>query len=150
MIQVHRIIKDPDSIRLSESQLRYEGKMVEINILAKNSDGFLIYPEPFYIKKINIAKYPTDKNSTNKAYLIPLCDLIATPTKKYVPYNVVCPKCKKDMQQILKGNTVSYRCNCGGKVGIEWILEEEREKQSVLELEEKEALCPTVPNAERS
>jgi len=105
--------------------------MVEINILAKNSDGFLIYPEPFYIKKINIAKYPTDKNSTNKAYLIPLCDLIATPTKKYVPYNIVCPKCKKDMQQILKGNTVSYRCNCGGKVGIEWILEEEREKQAV-------------------
>jgi DNA-directed RNA polymerase subunit RPC12/RpoP len=111
---------------LADYRVVLEGSVIEVNIDYKNEEGLRLYPEPLYIRKVNVSKYPIQNASGTKVYVIPICDLSTTPdTKtKYVPYDINCPKCNKEMSQNLHGLAVSYQCsNCGTKSHLEWEID---------------------------
>lgn len=111
-------------IGLAEYRLKYEGAVVEINITYKNKEGLRLYPDPFYMRKVDIVKYPVEMASGTKVYVIPIADLSPTSdcSTQYVPYEIHC--CGKSMRQKLNGIRVTYHCNkCGKQSPIEWEIE---------------------------
>jgi Zn-finger nucleic acid-binding protein len=143
MIEIYKPKWEGNSIRrigLAEYRLKLEGAIVEINITYRNKEGLRLYPDPFYMRKVDIVggHYPVENASGTKVYVIPIADLSTSPTleHKYVEYDQECPKCKIAMRQNLHKKTVSYICpKCGEKSFIEWILGEEI--QSIATKDEK-------------
>jgi hypothetical protein len=112
-------------VGLADYRLALEGNIVEIQIDYKSQEGLRLYPNPFYIRKVDAVKYPPQNASGTKVYVVPICNLSTTPSmdKKYVEYNLDCPKCNVDMRQNLNGIMVSYVCEkCGAVSNIEWEL----------------------------
>lgn len=110
-------------IGLADYRLRLEGNIVEINITYKNKEGLRLYPDPFYIRKVDIVHYPVENASGTKVYVVPISDLSTSPTleHKYVEYDLDCPNCKVQMKQNLHKHTVSYKCpKCNKTSPIQW------------------------------
>jgi DNA-directed RNA polymerase subunit M/transcription elongation factor TFIIS len=134
MIEINKL-KSNDMVEISESRVALEGNIIEINITHKDSSGARLYPNPFYIRKINIVKYPID-SSGKRAFIVPISDMLGSPTMnpKYVIYDLECLKCKEIMRQTIEKLTVSYVCNkCGSKSPIQWIVESATEIKYIQE-----------------
>ena len=113
-------------VGLADYRLVLEGNIVEIQIDYKSQEGLRLYPDPLYIRKTDAVKYPVQNASGTKVYVIPVCDLRTSPDmdKKYVEYDLDCPRCNVTMRQNLSGLMVSYKCEkCGAKSAIEWELD---------------------------
>lgn len=123
-------------VGLADYRLALEGNVVEIQIDYKSQEGLRLYPDPLYIRKTDAVKYPPQNASGTKVYVIPICNLSTTPDmgKKYVEYDLACPKCETTMRQNLSGVTVSYVCEkCGAKSAIEWEFDKPKASKPVLE-----------------
>ena len=125
MIEINKLRADKISVEILESRVALEGNIIEINITHKDSSGIRLYPNSFYIRKINVVKYPLD-SASKRVFIVPISDLSNSPTMnpKYVIYDLECLKCKEVMRQTIEKLTVSYVCSkCGFKSPIQWIVE---------------------------
>jgi hypothetical protein len=127
MIEINKIkTGKANTVEILESRVALEGNIIEINITHKGIGGTRLYPNPFYIRKTNVVKYPVS-NTAKRAFIVPVCDMSSSPTMntKYVEYDWECFKCKTLMRQTIFQLTVSYVCDtCGAKGSIQWIVEE--------------------------
>jgi hypothetical protein len=130
MIEIHKPKWEGNRIRaigLADYRVALEGNIIEINITYRNKEGLRLYPNPFYIRKTDVVKYPPGNASGTKVYEIPISDLSTTPelNDKYVPYDIKCPKCKQVMRQSMRNLLVSYTCStCQIKSVIQWEFKE--------------------------
>lgn len=130
MIEVYKPLWNGNKQRcvgLADYRIALEGNIIEVNITYKTKgEGLRLYPEPFYIRKVDIVRYPPENAKGTKVYVVPICDLSTSPdmSKKYVQYDIECPDCKQKMRQNLNGLQVTYKCDKCSKVSaIEWELD---------------------------
>lgn len=128
MIEVYRPLWKGNTERcigLAEYRVALEGNIIEVNITYKNKEGLRLYPNPFYVRKVDVVRYPTENAKGTKVYVVPICDMSTSPdmSKKYVQYDIECKHCKQLMRQNLNGLIVTYKCEkCGTVSAIEWEL----------------------------
>lgn len=126
MIEIFKPKWEGNTIRrigLAEYRLKLEGNIVEINITYKTKEGLRLYPDPLFMRKVDIVKYPVENASGTKVYVVPIADLSTSPTldERYVNQDLQC--CGVNMRQTLHKNLVSYKCNKCGKISdIQWEL----------------------------
>jgi len=132
MIEIYKPLfegKGERKIGIAEYRLKLEGAIVEINITYKTKEGLRLYPDPLFMRKVDIVKYHTELASGTKVYVVPIAELSTSPTleHRYLEYNIDCHKCHVRMKQTLHKNIVSYKCpKCGIKSNLEWEVEFEK------------------------